>query len=185
MRNCALLVIDMQNFFFMENKKLSETSIVENCIEIIKNAKEKLIPVVHINTVYRDDMVDWPNAWKQGDKSWCSNLVKEKDSSRVVDGIEIKESDFYLEKKRFSAFFNTNLDDILRSLEIKTIYIIGYSADVCIRYTAVDAYNRGYFISIIEDGVESFKESKEKSLDYLEWLIGSRCISKKEFFESL
>ncbi len=183
MNGKALLVIDMQRFFFEENSDLESTGIVANCSELIDIARKKFIPVIHINTIYRKDMVDWPSSWKIS-SSWCSNLVEGKPTALMVDGLNIQEGDFHVTKKRFSAFFNTNLDDLLRSLKVGEVFLIGYSADVCVRLTAVDAYNRSYNVTLVKEAVESFRETKEQSICYLEWLINAKCISKNEF-ESL
>lgn len=177
----ALVVVDMQKFFFMENKDVNERGLAQNCSEIISASRNIGIPVIHVMTVYREDKMDWPKAFRGDPASWCSNLVRGKDLSKVVDGIVAAPADFLVEKKRFSAFYNTNLDDILRSLGCSHIYIIGYSADVCVRFTAVDGYNRGYGVSTIYEGIESFRESKDASVAYLSWLIDSECISLEQF----
>ena len=78
-------------------------------------------------------------------------------------------------------FFNTNLDDVLRGMNVADLYLIGYAADVCVRLTAVDAYNKGYSVTLIKEGMRTFREDKEKSIRYLEWLINSKCITMHEF----
>ncbi len=177
----ALVVIDMQKFFFVENQDVNERRLAENCSQVISASKEIGIPVIHVMTVYREDTVDWPKVFRGDPESWCSNLVRGKDLSKLVDGLVPAPDDFLVEKKRFSSFYNTNLDDILRSLGCSHIYLIGYSADVCVRFTAVDAYNRGYAVSTVYEGIESFKESKDASVDYLSWLIESESISLEQF----
>ncbi|GAA2021253.1 cysteine hydrolase [Catenulispora yoronensis] len=187
MSGSALVVIDMQEFFFEENKDVDKKSLAANCGKIIGTAREAGLPVIHVVTLYRDDKVDWPRAWAGDDESWCSNLVRGHELSKVVSGVAtaIDPEDFLVEKRRFSAFYNTNLDDILRSLGCEGIYLIGYSADVCIRFTSVDAYNRGYAVTLISEGIDSFRESREASTKYLDWLIDARCISLEDFGQSL
>ncbi|HMH90085.1 MAG TPA: cysteine hydrolase [Streptosporangiaceae bacterium] len=176
----ALVVVDMQKFFFIENQDVNERQLAEACNEIMKISRGAGIPVIQVVTLYREDKADWPKAWR-ADDSWCSNLVRDEDLSRVVDGIDAMPSDFAVEKKRFSAFYNTNLEDILRSLGCDHLYLVGYSADVCLRFTAVDAYNRGYGVSTVYEGIDSFKEAKDQSVEYLSWLIGADCISLEQF----
>ena len=179
-RKSALIVIDMQQFFFAENQGVDQHKLVAHCREIIGISRNVGIPVIHVVTIYREDRIDWPEAWREQEQSWCANLVRDRELSDEVAGLGLKPHDLVVEKKRFSAFYNTNLDDILRGLGCKYIYVIGYSGDVCVRFTSVDAYNRGYGIGLVEAGIESFKETKEKSLDYLEWLIGADRISIDE-----
>jgi nicotinamidase-related amidase len=177
----VLVVIDMQKFFFVENREVDQQGLAGSCQEIIDISREAGVPVIHVTTQYRQDGRDWPSAWAGDPQSWCSNLVAGSDLSGVVDGIVVKTEDLVVHKKRFSAFYNTNLDDLLRSLECSRIFLVGYSADVCIRFTSVDAYNRGYRVGLVVDGIESFREAKEESVAYLEWTIGAECVSTEGY----
>ncbi|WP_067665847.1 cysteine hydrolase family protein [Nocardia miyunensis] len=180
MKQSALVVIDMQEFFFVENTELDRGELGQRCHEIVDIARQAGIPVIYVVTLYREDRVDWPKAWQAGD-TWCGNLVRGVEQAQVIDQLSIKPDDFIVEKKRFSGFYNTNLDDILRSLDCDHIYVIGYSADVCLRFTSVDAYNRGYRVSLVYEGIESFRESKDASVAYLDWLIDAECVRLTEF----
>lgn len=184
--SAAILVIDMQKFFFVENQDVNEKELAANCSDILQFSRERNIPVIHVTTAYRQDQVDWPRAWRTSDSDkaadvWCANLVSDHELAEDVDGLAAQPGDFIVHKKRFSAFYNTNLDDILRNIGATEIFVIGYSADVCLRFTSVDAYNRGYQITLIDDGIESFKESKADAIAYLNWTIDARCISFEEF----
>lgn len=183
MTHDALVVVDMQKFFFVENQAVDQQKLTDNCREVIDISRDAGVPVVHVTTRYRADRVDWPKAWTAAPRSWCTNLVAGESLSEVVDGIIVKPEDLTVQKKRFSAFYNTNLDDLLRSLECNRIFLIGYSADVCIRFTSVDAYNRGYLVGIVADGVESFRETKDESIAYLEWTIDAERLSTEAFRE--
>ncbi|HET6711172.1 isochorismatase family cysteine hydrolase [Amycolatopsis sp.] len=185
MKKSALVVIDMQKFFFSENPQVDEQALAKNCSEIIDIARQAEIPVIHVMTLYREDRVDWPRAWRHDGQSWCSNLVREEDSAQVVDNLVVKPHDLVVEKRRFSGFYNTNLDDVLRSTGCDHLYVVGYSADVCLRYTSVDAYNRGYGVTLVYEGIESFRETKDESVAYLGWLIDASCLTMAEFKKEL
>ena len=177
----VLAVIDMQRYFFVENPNANERRLTEACNEIICTSREANVPTVFIETRYRADRRDWPAAFAANGQSWCSHLVNRSQLALGVEGLDIKPSDAVVAKTRFSAFYATNLDDVLRSYSCGHLYLIGYSADVCIRFTAVDAYNRGYAVTTIDEGIESFHEPKEAAIEYLQWLITSDCISKAEY----
>jgi nicotinamidase-related amidase len=179
-RKSALVVIDMQEFFFVENPDVDRRELGRRCNEIIDIARQADMPVIQVVTVYRDDRIDWPRAWNSGD-TWCANLVRGGELGQVVEQLTIKPDDIVVEKRRFSAFYNTNLDDILRSLDRNHLYVIGYSADVCLRFSSVDAYNRGYGVSLVHEGIESFRETKDESVTYLSWLIDAECVKVDEF----
>ncbi|MEV6877521.1 isochorismatase family cysteine hydrolase [Amycolatopsis sp. NPDC051128] len=185
MKKSGLVVIDMQKFFFEENPQVDEQALAKHCSEIVDIGRQADLPVIHVVTRYREDRVDWPRAWQHDSQSWCSNLVQDGDLAQVVDNLVVKPHDLVVEKRRFSGFYNTNLDDVLRGTGCEHLYIVGYSADVCLRFTSVDAYNRGYGVTLIYEGIESFRETKDDSVAYLGWLIDASCISLAEFKETL
>ncbi|MNJ41613.1 Isochorismatase family protein YecD [compost metagenome] len=63
---------------------------------------------------------------------------------------------YWMDKTRYSAFCGTDLDQKLRERGITEIAIVGVCTDICVLHTAVDAYNKGYSITVYEDGVASF-----------------------------
>lgn len=62
----------------------------------------------------------------------------------------------WVDKVRYSAFYGTPLDTLLRMRGIDTVVIVGVCTDICVLHTAVDAYNLSYHIEIPESCVASF-----------------------------
>jgi nicotinamidase-related amidase len=185
MNRRALVLIDMQKFFFVENPLVDHRGLARACDRIAEMCRQAGVPVIHVTTVYRADRADWPSAWRDNPDSWCANLVRGRPLAEVVDGLQVRSGDLTVEKKRFSAFHNTNLDDLLRGLGCDGIDVVGYAGDVCVRFTCVDAYNRGYRVTLVEDGVESFRETRKDSFTYLEWLINATSVSLDDYREIL
>jgi len=67
-----------------------------------------------------------------------------------------KQSVYWMDKRRYSSFAGTNLDQYLRERNVDTVHIVGVCTDICVLHTAVDAYNLGYSIVIHQDAVASF-----------------------------
>lgn len=65
-------------------------------------------------------------------------------------------------KNRYSSFQNTNLDNYLRSRDIKDLYLTGVCTDICVLHTAIAAYNLDYHINVYEDSVASFVQVGHK-----------------------
>ncbi len=61
-----------------------------------------------------------------------------------------------MDKSRFNAFADTDLELLLRASEITELHVVGVCTDICILHTADDAYNRGFNIVVHEKGVASF-----------------------------
>ncbi len=63
---------------------------------------------------------------------------------------------YWLDKRHYSAFSGTDLDVRLRERQIKELYLTGVCTDICVLHTAIDAYNLGYQVFIVEGAVASF-----------------------------
>lgn len=66
---------------------------------------------------------------------------------------------YWMDKTRYSAFCGTDLEVKLREREITELHLIGVCTDICVLHTAVDAYNKGFKITVYEDAVASFNEA--------------------------
>lgn len=63
---------------------------------------------------------------------------------------------YWMDKTRYSAFCGTDLEQQLRARGITEVHLIGVCTDICVLHTAVDAYNKGFAITVHEDAVASF-----------------------------
>ncbi|RUT29799.1 cysteine hydrolase [Paenibacillus zeisoli] len=70
-----------------------------------------------------------------------------------------KQQIYWMDKTRYSAFCGTDLELRLRERGIKEVHLIGVCTDICVLHTAVDAYNKGFRITVFEDAVASFNEA--------------------------
>lgn len=182
----ACLMIDMQRFFFEENPSLRRTRLLENCIALVDTMRRSQVPVIHVHTLYEPNRSDWPRAWcAVQSEVWCDQLIVGSAGSRVAPGLEPRGGERIIRKRRFSGFYETALRSALQTLGIESVIVAGYSADVCVRFTAVDAYNYGYRIAIMGDCVEAFKEPTPTSLSYLRWLTDCTVLSLEQVQEYL
>ena len=63
---------------------------------------------------------------------------------------------YWIDKRHYSAFSGTDLDIRLRERHITDLYLTGVCTDICVLHTAIDAYNLGYRLFIVENSVASF-----------------------------
>ena len=74
-------------------------------------------------------------------------------------------------KRRYSAFFGTDLEIQLRGLHVDTLVLVGGLTDVCIHYTAADAHQWDYHIRVVTDAVAgSDPEAHTASLRAIRYL---------------
>ena len=91
---------------------------------------------------------------------------------------ELHEYDgYHLPKRRYSAFFDTDLDKRLSELNTETVTICGVCTDICVMHTAADARNRDYKVNVYADGVASFDlDAHRIALKHMEDILGVRVI---------
>src|SRR5690606_7700635 len=95
----------------------------------------------------------------------------------VVEGIEAQPEDKVVKKRRYSAFFGTDLDIYLREKGVEELYLVGVCTNICVLYTAADARNLGYSVKIFRDGVASFDDqAHEFALAEAERTLGCQVV---------
>jgi nicotinamidase-related amidase len=77
--------------------------------------------------------------------------------ANVLAEIEVLETDIVLPKRRFSAFFKTDLDQTLRVKGVDTVAVAGINTHFCVLATAFDALSHDFFTVILEDLSGAFK----------------------------
>ena len=81
-------------------------------------------------------------------------------------------------KQRYSAFYGTDLDQKLSSLNPDKIIICGVCTDICVMHTTSDARNRDYEVEIPTDCVATFdSEAHKYALEHMEKILGARLVS--------
>lgn len=174
----AVVVIDMINDFVtgvFKNERAEK--IIPNVRRLLNFARENKIPFVYVNDAHL------PNVDVEFDVL-PQHAVAGTWGAQVVDELKPKESDFVLQKRRYSAFQGTDLDQLLRELKVDTLILTGVVTDICIQHTAADAFFRGYNIIVPEDCVEAINEQTQKAaLDYLKRVYGCEITTADEIMK--
>ena len=165
----ALIMIDMQNGFLNPESSLCIHGAVETvpiCARLLDAARESGRMVVIVNRQYREDGIDVEKArlaaWEQGRKPLAQGslgLISEENPP----SLQPARSDYVVIKQRFSAFFQTELDLLLRRKEIHKIYLMGTTTPNCIRTTCYDGLSLDYDVVIIEDACSSSSPQIQRS----------------------
>lgn len=94
---------------------------------------------------------------------------------------------YFVLKPKHSAFYSTTLDLLLQNLNVKKLILTGISTDICILFTANDAYMREYKIFIPQDCVASvMPKDNKKSLEYIERVLKADiCLSTEIDFAQM
>lgn len=169
----ALLVIDMLNDFINKDGALSTgpagKDIVSFVKEKIEEFREKDHPIIYICDNHEKDDKEFD--------MFPPHCVAKTEGSQIIQGLEVKESDKIIMKRRYSAFYGTDLDLYLREKGVGEIYLVGVCTNICVLYTSADARNIAYEVNIYKDGVASFDEEAHKfALKEAETTLGCRII---------
>ena len=172
LRRTAVMVIDMQNAFVKKGGMFDlwgqDISGGQRIIEPIKRingaAREKDCKVIYTVAAYSPDLHETGGPSSPG---WHrnKNLITYRESPELRDKLTVRgtwgadiieelrpqEDDIVVEKQKFSAFFGTNLDIILKTFNIKFIAFSGVATNICVEATLRDAYYLEYFPILISD----------------------------------
>ena len=174
-KNSALLVVDIQQADYTENFDSGTGNEKEQYYKTLLNAKRvldvfraKKLPVIQIKEVHRKDMVDFGRELDGSEGIHCMEDSPYTDYADLTYPIE---GEYTITKRRYSAFFGTDLEILLKGLRVDTLYLIGGLTDVCIHYTAVDAHQNDYYIKVVTDAVAgSSEEAHEYALKAIKYL---------------
>lgn len=153
----ALLVIDMQ-YFFLDPASPSYTcggpAILPRLQKVIQAFRQANRPVIYTRHVHHPDHLDAGiMAW------WWEGMCKEgSPESEIHQDIAPKPNEKVIFKHRYSAFYNTDLETVLRSLKVEEIVVAGIMTNMCCESTARDAYYRDYRVFFLADGTGSVTE---------------------------
>lgn len=186
----ALLVIDIQQEDFIgmpeEESEISKNpnwTCIRNAKRVLDVFRTKKLPVIQIKEVHRKDMVDFGRELDGSEGIHCMEDSPYTDYAKLTYPIE---GEYLITKRRYSAFFGTDLEILLKGLHVTTLYLIGGLTDVCIHYTAVDAHQHDYHIKVITDAVAgSSTEAHHYALKAIQYLQSDALITTDDIETSL
>ena len=165
----AFILIDMEQGFIDPSSAhciKGAAATVPACEKAIQTARQKGIPVFFVKRIYREDGSDVEctryQSWVAGGRSMSPGSfgAQEPESLRPQPG------DYTIIKPRWSAFFQTELDLILRRLDIRTVILAGPTTPNCIRPTCYDATALDYNVVVLSDCTSSqTEEIQQANLD--------------------
>ncbi|MFC7370851.1 isochorismatase family cysteine hydrolase [Fictibacillus iocasae] len=155
----ALLIIDMINDYDFEESDLllAHMEAVAGSIARLKEqAKAVDMPVIYVN----DNFGRWQSDRQKLVDYCCGGKGKD-----VVGPIVPETDDYFIIKPKHSGFFSTPLSSLLNDLNVHTLILTGVAGNICVLFTANDAYMRGFTLHVPSDCLASnIKEDNERAL---------------------
>ncbi len=150
----ALLIIDMINDLEFESGAdmlPNALSIAHHIYELKQHLKERGIPTIYVNDNY--------GRWQSDFPSIVDHFLKHNVRGKpIVELLQPDKSDYFILKPNFSGFFATPLELLLAHLNVNTLILTGIAGNMCVQFTANDAYMRDFRLFIPSDCVASSTE---------------------------
>jgi nicotinamidase-related amidase len=198
---CALVIIDMQRDFLepggfgeaLGNDVSRLHKIVAPLGELLGTARNAGITVVHTREGHRPDMTDAPRAkvergapsMRIGDPGPMGRiLIRGEAGHDIIPELYPIAGEPVLDKPGKGAFYQTDLDLMLRNRGIETLLVCGVTTEVCVHTTVREANDRGFRCIVVGDCCGSyFPEFHEIGLRMISaqggifgWVADSRAV---------
>jgi len=188
MGKTALLIIDMQKDFCLPGAPFEVTgamSVVPQIKKAIDACRNHGLPVVHVIRHYRADGSDVEITRYRGFVESGGGCIRGTVGAEVVDELKPQKGDYIVVKQRWSAFFQTELDNLLQRLNVDQIVVTGVQTPNCIRGTVWDANSLDYEVIVLTDGTGAkTKEVHQANLFDMQ-NIGIKLMTTDEFITYL
>ncbi|HUV33826.1 MAG TPA: isochorismatase family cysteine hydrolase [Candidatus Desulfaltia sp.] len=176
----AVLVVDLiQEFVTGRLGNPRAQAVVPRVKTLLDAARRKGYRIIHVT----DAHIPGVDAEFE---VWGSHAEAGTPGAEIVPELAPQKGDFHLHKRRYSAFYATGLDELLRELNVKKLIVAGVLTNICIQHTAADAYFRGYKVTVPRDLVDALTdEEQEDSLAFMKRMYGAEATDSKTLIERL
>lgn len=169
MKNPALLVIDLLNDFLDQWPAESRKRLLDSTRQLVEIMRSHKLPVIWVRQEFQPDLSDaFPEMREKGIRV----TIKGTPGAQIVSELTPAAGEPVIVKKRYSAFFQTTLEELLAKLQPDALILAGVNTHACIRTTAIDAYQRDWRVILAADCIGSYdQEHHDVSLRYMKGKI--------------
>lgn len=141
-------------------------------------------PVIFFQEIHRRDMIDYGRELDGVEDVHC--LEGAPGTPVAADEMDMRPTDYFIHKRRYSCFFGTELEILLKGLKAETLILVGAMTDVCVHYTFVDGHQHNYYVRCVKDCVGGTSpEAHQASLNAMEYLQEGALRSADEIIAGL
>ena len=171
---CALIVIDELGDPTGGPLESVLLPAIENTARLAKAARTAGVPVIYTNDAHIPGLDRELDLWGQ-------HGIAGTPEAQTSPLLNPQPGDYTIEKRRYSAFFQTGLRLLLDELGVRTLICTGMDTNICVRHTIADAYFNNYNIVVAGDATATFLVgSQEEGLEYLKTCYAAAVVSTDE-----
>jgi len=159
-KKTAVIVVDLLNDFMKEGGSmvLAEGMVVVPPIkQVIEKAKAAGTLIVYVKDNHRKGVPDKEFLIRE------PHCIEGTWGAEIIDELQPLDDDYVIKKRRFSSFFQTELDLILRNHDIETLIVVGVVTNICVRSTVHDGFFLGYKCIVPKECVMATSEREQES----------------------
>ena len=170
----TLLIVDLQNdFIHFKNSPvyvLPAKKIIPKIVKLLTACRKKKIPIIYTVTSHKKNKSNWALLDKKHNRAYC---IENTPGVETIPEINPQEKEYIVKKKRYSAFYKTSLEKLLKRLKVKKLILCGVTTSCCVSSTARDAYFRDYEVVVVSDAVSAtHRDLHRTALKYFRENVG-------------
>jgi nicotinamidase-related amidase len=173
----ALILIDVINDMeFNSGEALLRNALpaAKNLSQLKRRAKDVGVPAIYVN----DNFGKWRSDFRQQLGHVLEDGVR---GEPVAKLLRPDEDDYFVLKAKHSGFYHTQLDLLIDYLQVRTVVLAGFATDMCVLFTASDAYLRDLEIIVPPDcSASASMEHHEKALEHMSRVLHVKTIPSQE-----
>ena len=151
----ALLIVDLQRDFVDREGALyfeGAEKVVDYIVELARKFREEDLPIITTQ--------DWHDENDKEFEVWPRHCVAGSEGARLTEKLEevLKgyNRHYYIRKTRFSAFYKTNFEELIKDLDLDEFEVAGVVTNICVLFTVEELRNRDLKVILHEKGVTSY-----------------------------
>lgn len=164
----VLLVVDMQRDFVEEGRPMEVPMARERIPkmrQLVDGARAADVPVIFTQHVLYDAFDISPLETSNNPRLLSEGMRAGSDGIEIVDGLDARSTDHYVQKHRYDAFYNTNLEVLLNTVrgyrQVDTLVIAGTLTEVCCESTARSAFMRDFKVAFAGESTGALSETAQ------------------------
>jgi nicotinamidase-related amidase len=187
-KNTVLVVIDVQ-----KGELTPDTAGIpimpgaerrhERIRTLVGAARSADVPVVFIQEVHKRTLLDFG---RELDGAEGIHGLEGEETTELADGLDPQPDEYLIRKRRYSAFFGTELEIVLKSYRAEELILVGALTDVCVHYTFADAHQHDYRCRVVTDCVGgSSRAAHDAALEAMRYLQRDCLVDSRQVLEGL
>lgn len=178
----CLVIIDLINDYLDHWDTDRAACLVLNTNALVAAFRRSDLPIIWVRQEFRPDLSD---AFLEMRDRGIKIAIEGTRGAQLHPGLDWNPNDVTIVKKRYSAFFRTELEERLAEFEAGELVLCGINTHACIRMAAIDAYQRDFRVLLAEECIGSYDEEHARvSLGYMNGKI-AKLVTVTEIIEAL